>query len=116
MTILKKTEKQKIVDECKKAETWLNTEMSKQDKLQKHVDPIITVAEINKKKVELEKFATPILNKPKPKPKEEPKKEEPKKEETKPAEGEKKEGQQQTPPKEEAKPAKSEPNVEMDLD
>jgi len=110
---IEKTEKQKIVDECKKVETWLNTEMAKQDKLPKHADPIITVTEINKKKTELEKFALPILNKPKPKPKEEPKKEEPKKEETKPADG-----QQQTPPKEETKPAapKSEPNVEMDLD
>jgi hypothetical protein len=39
-----------VVDECKKVEAWLNTEMAKQDKLAKHVDPVITVADINKKK------------------------------------------------------------------
>jgi len=117
---IEKTEKQKALDEIKKAETWLVTEMSKQDKLAKHIDPVITVADINKKKTELEKFVAPIMNKPKPKP--EPKKEEPKpeekKEETKPNDA-----QQGAEAKEASKPnpstppkSSSEPNVEMDLD
>lgn len=37
--------------------------MSKQDKLPKFVDPIILVETIQKKKTELEKFCTSILNK-----------------------------------------------------
>jgi len=123
---IEKTEKQRVIDECKKVESWLTTEMAKQDKLPKSVDPTIVVSDINKKKTELEKFATPIFNKPKPKP--EPKKEEPKPEEkkeeakptdpnTKPAEDpnikptEGGEPKKQTTPK-----SSSEPNVEMDLD
>jgi len=121
-----KAEKQKVIDEAKKTETWLTTEMTKQDKLSKNVDPTITVSEINKKKMELEKFSNPILNKPKPKPKEEPKKEEEKptdgekkdeskKEEKKPTEGEKKdEPKKETQNTQQAK--SNEPNVEMDLD
>jgi heat shock protein 4 len=111
---IEKTEKQKVVDECKKVELWLNTEMAKQDKLPKHVDPVITIAEINKKKQELERFCASILNKPKPKP--EPKKEE-KPAEQKP-EAKATPEQNNTTQKEEEKKEqpKAEPNVEMDLD
>jgi len=78
-------EKQKIVQKCDQLEIELNTLLGKQESLPKHQDPILTIADLEKKRQELDSFASSIMNKPKPPPpkKEEPKKEEPKKEEPK---------------------------------
>eukprot|EP01118_Nematostelium_gracile_P012634 TRINITY_DN4644_c0_g2_i2.p1 TRINITY_DN4644_c0_g2~~TRINITY_DN4644_c0_g2_i2.p1 ORF type:complete len:812 (-),score=307.07 TRINITY_DN4644_c0_g2_i2:23-2458(-) len=106
---IEKTEKQKIIDECKKIISWLDTEAAKQEKLPKHSDAVLTVSEMNKKKTDLEKLANPILNKPKPKPAPEPKKEEPKKEEPKPEE-------KKEEPKATEETKKDASTVDMDLD
>jgi len=76
-------EKKKVLEMCDSTEKWLNGELSKQDSLPKTVDPILTVSALLGKKAGLEKFATSILNKPKPPP---PKVETPKPEEKKPEE------------------------------
>jgi len=79
---IEKEEKNKVITECETAEKYINDHMNKQEKLPKSANPSITVAEILKKKSELEKFSSATMNKPKPKPKvEEPK---PKVEEPKP--------------------------------
>jgi len=85
---IEQEERNKVVKECERVEKEINELMSKQDKLNKHTDPVVTVADLTKKKTELEKFSNAILNKPKPKPKPEEKKPEEKKpEEKKPEEG-----------------------------
>lgn len=107
---IEQVEKNKIVAEADAAQKWLNEHLSKQEALPKSTDPILTCADITKKRQDLEKFANNILSKPKPKPKEEPKKDEPKKEEPK-----KEEPKKEEPKKEEPKDSK--PNAqEMDLD
>jgi len=102
-------EKDKVVANAKTTEKWLTESLQKQESAAKTADATITVAEIQKKKAELERFSAAIMNKPKPKPKPEEKKEE-KKEEA-PKTEEKKE---ETPaPTTETAPPKT---TEMDLD
>lgn len=106
-------EKKKIVDECQSIESWLNQNLAKQEALPKHADPIITCADLLKKKADLEKLANPILNKPKPKPKEEPKPAP----ETKPApEAKPTEEPKTDTPMEEAAKNEEQTKTEMDLD
>ncbi len=77
----------KLVSErCTAALTWLETELSKQNSAPLSSDPVLLAGEINKKRESVELFCNPIMNRIKPKPKEEPKKEEPKKDEAKPDE------------------------------
>ncbi|KAI8610468.1 Hsp70 protein-domain-containing protein [Chytriomyces sp. MP71] len=61
---------------------WLNTQISKVNDQPKHVDPAVTVAQINMERESLTYFVNPILNKPKPAPKVEVKPEEETAEET----------------------------------
>jgi len=104
---IEKEEKNKILQECDTLEKWLNDTMAKQDHLPKHEDPLITCAEMNRKKVELEKFSWAILNKPKPKPPEPPKTEE---KATKPPEQQQQQQQQQnTDPSSATKPSEDSP-------
>lgn len=49
-------------------EKWLNDMVAKQAEKPKNVDPVLTSAEVMKKRDEIIFFATPILTKPKPKP------------------------------------------------
>jgi len=113
-------ERQKIVKKCEELENEINTLIGKQESLPKHVDPIFSSADLIKKKQELEAFANPIMNKPKPAPpKPEPKKEEPKKEESsqKPPENQKPETEQGSKMDEEQKPNQDKKNEgQMDLD
>lgn len=46
---------------------WLDDQIVRQSERPKNVDPVLTSAEILKKKDEIIYFATPILTKPKPK-------------------------------------------------
>lgn len=108
---IEKEEKKKIIDKCASIEKEVSDLMNKQSTLPSHVDPVITVAQIKKYKQELDHFCPPILNKPKPAPKEEPKKEEAKKDDTKKDETTKEEKKgQDSDNKEQKKPE------DMDLD
>jgi len=73
-------EKKKVLKLANDTDQWLAQSLSKQDRVAKHEDPVLTSKSISDKLHELENANEPIVNKPKPKPKEEPKKEEPKNE------------------------------------
>lgn len=65
-------DKQSIVEKCATIQKWLEDQNVRQSERPKNVDPVLTAAEVLKKKDEIIYFATPILTKPKPKPKVEP--------------------------------------------
>ncbi|OBZ70843.1 Heat shock protein hsp88 [Grifola frondosa] len=65
-------DKQTIVEKCATIQKWLEDQTVRQLERPKNVDPVLTSAEVLKKKDEIIYFATPILTKPKPKPKVEP--------------------------------------------
>lgn len=69
---------------CDSTSSWMYDAMDKQGSLTQSQDPAVTVAEINAKSHEITKTVSPIMHKPKPKPKVE---EKPAAEEEKPAEG-----------------------------
>lgn len=70
---------------CDEVQNWLYEMLDKQGSLAQNVDPAFYASEVNDKNKGLSNVCNPIVYKPKPKPKAEPKKEEPKPEE-KPAE------------------------------
>ena len=74
----------KVQKECDDAAKWLAEKVELQSALQKTDDCVLKSEDIEKKRSVLERFATPILSRPKPKPK-------PKKEEKKKKEGEEEE-------------------------
>ncbi|KDR67801.1 hypothetical protein GALMADRAFT_272907 [Galerina marginata CBS 339.88] len=61
-------DKQSVVEKVATIEKWLEDQTVRQGERAKNVDPILTSAEIEKKRDELIYFAIPILTKPKPKP------------------------------------------------
>ncbi|KAK3848214.1 MAG: heat shock protein 70 family [Linnemannia gamsii] len=61
-------EKNSIVEKCSKAQTWIENKEERQSMMKKYEVPAITSAEIRKQRDDIVYFATPILNKPKPKP------------------------------------------------
>jgi len=64
---------------CDEVSSWLYDKMDEQGSLPPHVDPAFTAADVNAKSQELSTICSPIMHKPKPKPKVE---EKPKTEET----------------------------------
>ena len=60
--------KQSIIEKCATIQKWLEDQIVRQSERPKNVDPVLTRADILKKKDEIIYFATPILSKPKPKP------------------------------------------------
>jgi len=62
------SEKQKVVERCATVQKWLDDQAARQAERPKNVDPVLTSAEILKKREEVIYFAIPILTKPKPKP------------------------------------------------
>ncbi|KAL5523722.1 hypothetical protein ACEPAG_7895 [Sanghuangporus baumii] len=62
-------EKQSIIEKVATIQKWLDDQLARQAERPKNTDPVLTVADIAKKKDELIYFAVPILSKPKPKPK-----------------------------------------------
>lgn len=62
------SEKQKVVEKCATVQKWLDDQNARQAEKPKNVDPVLTCAEIGKKREEVIYFAIPILTKPKPKP------------------------------------------------
>ncbi|EJD02916.1 heat shock protein 70 [Fomitiporia mediterranea MF3/22] len=63
------SEKQTIVEKVATIQKWLDDQLARQAEKPKNADPVVTCGDILKKKDELIYFASPILNKPKPKPK-----------------------------------------------
>ncbi|VAH03131.1 unnamed protein product [Triticum turgidum subsp. durum] len=63
------SEKQKVVNECSAAETWLMEKKQQQDALPKHANPVLLVSDIKKKAEALDRFCKPIMTKPRPAPK-----------------------------------------------
>ncbi|KAH9949083.1 heat shock protein 70 [Amylocystis lapponica] len=61
-------DKQAIVEKCATISKWLEDQIIRQTERPKNVDPVLTSAEVMKKRDEIIYFATPILTKPKPKP------------------------------------------------
>jgi len=100
-------ERKKLVAECAAVDQWLASNLSKQESTPISDPPVITCEQIKQKRISLEGFASPIINKPKPKPPEPEKKEEPKKKEDakngKKDEGKKEEGKKDEPKKDENK-------------
>ena len=66
---LDEADKQSVVERAATIQKWLDDQIAKQAERPKNVDPVISSEEIIKKRDELIYFATPIFNKPKPKPK-----------------------------------------------
>ncbi|ESK84674.1 heat shock protein [Moniliophthora roreri MCA 2997] len=65
---IEEKDKQTVVEKVATVQKWLEDQIIRQTEKPKHVDPILTTAEIGKKRDEVIYFATPILTKPKPKP------------------------------------------------
>ncbi|XP_062179746.1 heat shock 70 kDa protein 15-like [Phragmites australis] len=63
------SEKQKVINECSEAETWLLEKKQQQDALPKHANPVLLAADLKKKAETLDRFCKPIMTKPKPAPK-----------------------------------------------
>ncbi|KAI0256230.1 hypothetical protein BJV78DRAFT_1278764 [Lactifluus subvellereus] len=63
--VLRETINQYISSAIRK---WLEAQSVRQSERPKNVDPVLTAAQISKKRDELIHFATPILTRPKPKP------------------------------------------------
>ena len=65
-------DKQSVVEKCATVQKWLGDQLAKQAERPKNVNPVVTCAEILKKRDDVIYFVTPILSKPKPKPKVDP--------------------------------------------
>lgn len=63
----------KVAADAKAALDWLAEKSAMQDALPKSTDPALLSSDINKKREGLERFATPIMNRPKPFIKDDPK-------------------------------------------
>lgn len=61
------SDKQSVVEKCATVQKWLDDQLARQAEKPKNVDPVITCADVLKKKDEIIYFSSPILNKPKPK-------------------------------------------------
>lgn len=61
-------EKQRVVNECSEAESWLRDKQQQQDVLPKHANPAYLSADIKRKAETLDRFCRPIMTKAKPTP------------------------------------------------
>ena len=61
-------DKQSVVEKVATIQKWLEDQNVRQSERPKNLDPVLTSAEIEKKRDELIYFAIPILTRPKPKP------------------------------------------------
>ncbi|KAK7040794.1 adenyl-nucleotide exchange factor sse1 [Paramarasmius palmivorus] len=65
---IEEKDKQAVVEKVATVQKWLEDQIVRQSERPKYADPVLTTAEIGKKRDEVIYFATPILTKPKPKP------------------------------------------------
>ncbi|KAK4528714.1 hypothetical protein GAYE_SCF63G6659 [Galdieria yellowstonensis] len=61
-------ERKKVLDKVQEAENWLSQQIPIFEKLQKHEDCPVSVAQIRQKSKAVEQFCQPIMNRPKPAP------------------------------------------------
>jgi len=61
-------DKQSVVEKCATLQKWLEDQTMRQLERARNVDPVLTIAEITKRRDEVIYFVTPIMSKPKPKP------------------------------------------------
>eukprot|EP00245_Coleochaete_scutata_P016998 TRINITY_DN812_c0_g1_i1.p1 TRINITY_DN812_c0_g1~~TRINITY_DN812_c0_g1_i1.p1 ORF type:complete len:845 (+),score=229.45 TRINITY_DN812_c0_g1_i1:156-2690(+) len=61
-------DKEKVVEECGKAESWLKDKQQQQSLLPKSANPVLLSAEVRKKTETLDRFCKPIMTRPKPAP------------------------------------------------
>jgi len=61
-------DKQAIVEKVATVQKWLEDQIIRQAEKPKNIDPVLTSADVLKKKDEIIYFAIPLLSKPKPKP------------------------------------------------
>lgn len=66
-------DKQKVLNECSAALGWLEEKENLQKTMRKTDDPVLVTSDIKKKEETLMRVAEPIMTKPAPKPKEQPK-------------------------------------------
>ncbi|KDP37205.1 hypothetical protein JCGZ_06261 [Jatropha curcas] len=59
-------EKQKVLNECVEAESWLREKKQQQDSLPKYASPVLLSADVRRKAEALDRFCRPIMTKPKP--------------------------------------------------
>ncbi|KAJ3694147.1 hypothetical protein LUZ60_009627 [Juncus effusus] len=81
-------EKQKVINECSEAESWLREKQQQQAALPKHAPPVLLSSDLKRKAEALDRFCKPIMTKPKPPP-----------------------AKPQTPPTEPSTPAQSDPQT-----
>ncbi|MQL77391.1 hypothetical protein Taro_009814 [Colocasia esculenta] len=62
------TEKEKVINECNQAETWLSERKQQQDALPKYATPVLLSADLKRKAETLDRFCKPIMTKPRPAP------------------------------------------------
>lgn len=62
-------DKQAVVEKCATIEKWLDDQSARQAERPKNVDAVLLCDDMRKKREEVVYFATPIMTKPKPKPK-----------------------------------------------
>jgi heat shock protein 4 len=60
-------DKQKVIEKAANTQSWLENQTFRQSEKSKNVDPVLTSAEILKRKEEVELFCAPIMGRPKPK-------------------------------------------------
>lgn len=61
-------EREKVRARCAETGAWLTEQRNKQDALPLFKDPVLTVADLQSKRSQLDSFAASIMNKPKPPP------------------------------------------------
>lgn len=66
---IEEKDKQSIIEKCATVEKWLQDQSARQAERPKNVDPILLCDEMKKRREDVVYFATPIMTKPKPKPK-----------------------------------------------
>ncbi|WVQ82723.1 hypothetical protein IAT38_004855 [Cryptococcus sp. DSM 104549] len=81
---IEEAEKTKVIEKCATTQQWLDDYLARQAEKPKNVNPVITSAEMNKRREDVVYTSAAILNRPKPKvtqtqepPKEEPKADQP---------------------------------------
>ncbi len=62
-------DKQSVIEKCATIEKWLDDQSARQAERPKNVDPILLTEDMKKKREDIIYFTTPIMTKPKPKPK-----------------------------------------------
>ncbi|CAN0878272.1 Heat shock 70 kDa protein 14 [Linum grandiflorum] len=61
-------DKQKVLNECVEAESWLREKKQQQDSLPKYANPALLSADVRKKAEALDRFCRPVMTKAKPAP------------------------------------------------